>query len=248
MEKRYSGLRGQTNINLKQCLKVPNKIFFSKIKDGRWTRPELAPFTKDHLENINGGPAFTPDGKRLYFYSVNRPGGLGDMDVWYVEKRGDSWGEPLNAGDSFNSKGINWTPSFNRKGYAYTFLPRAQKYLYKEHQFSKPENFRVYKGYNTVFPYVVSKDGSYLIFASSVRGQGYGELDLYISLRDSSGKWGLPLNMGDKVNTGKTERFPSLSPDGKYLFFMRHTEPDQDIFWVSTEIIDKLRKKSMDDK
>jgi len=47
--------------------------------------------------------------------------------------------------------------------------------------------------------------------------------------------------MGDKINTDKTERFPIVSPDGKYLFFMRHT-PGQDIFWVSTKIFDHIGK------
>jgi len=47
--------------------------------------------------------------------------------------------------------------------------------------------------------------------------------------------------MGEKVNIEKAESFPTVSPDGKYLFFMRHT-PGQDFFCVSTKIIDELKK------
>lgn len=53
--------------------------------------------------------------------------------------------------------------------------------------------------------------------------------------------WGEPINMGDKINTSTIERFPRVSPDGKYFIFMRHT-PGQDIFWVSTEVINELMK------
>ena len=55
-------------------------------------------------------------------------------------------------------------------------------------------------------------------------------------------KWGDPINMGDKINTSTRERFPMVSPDGKYFFFMRHTET-QDFFWVSTEVIENLKTK-----
>ena len=49
--------------------------------------------------------------------------------------------------------------------------------------------------------------------------------------------------MDEKVNTEKAERFPTVSPDGKYFFFMRHT-PGQDFFWVSAKIIDELKTQS----
>ena len=49
--------------------------------------------------------------------------------------------------------------------------------------------------------------------------------------------------MGEKDTTGKAERFPRVSPDGKYLFFMRHT-PGQDFFWVFIKIIDELKTQS----
>jgi hypothetical protein len=50
------------------------------------------------------------------------------------------------------------------------------------------------------------------------------------------------INMGPEINTELRERFRTVSPEGKYLFFMRHT-PGQDFFWVSAEVIDELRKE-----
>ncbi len=40
----------------------------------------------------------TADGGRIYFHS-ERPGGLGGMDVWYVDREGEGWGEPVNAAE-----------------------------------------------------------------------------------------------------------------------------------------------------
>ena len=40
--------------------------------------------------------------KRVYF-SSNRPGGFGGMDIWYVEKQGDKWSSPKNAGKGVNT-------------------------------------------------------------------------------------------------------------------------------------------------
>lgn len=51
--------------------------------------------------------------------------------------------------------------------------------------------------------------------------------------------------MGEPINTWAQERLPGVSPDGKYSFFTRWT-PDysQDVFWVSTSIINELRLQS----
>ena len=81
-----------------------------------------------------------------------------------------------------------------------------------------------------------------LILFSASHKDGFGSLDIYVCFKTEDDKWGTPINLGDQVNIDKIERFPTLSPDGKYLFFMRHTET-QDFFWVSTEIFDELRKK-----
>ena len=63
----------------------------------------------------------------------------------------------------------------------------------------------------------IAPDESYLIFSSHREG-GFGNGDLYISFNNNS-KWSEPVNMGVKVNTYMQERFPSVSPDGKFLFF-----------------------------
>lgn len=62
----------------------------------------------------------------------------------------------------------------------------------------------------------VSSAGDTLIFSSNKPG-GYGETDLYMSIR-VNGQWSEPLNLGNKINTSGKDEFPYLTKDG-YLIF-----------------------------
>ena len=64
----------------------------------------------------------------------------------------------------------------------------------------------------------ISKDGSMLYFVSD-RDGGIGGQDIWYSVKDSKGRWGEPANMGDVINTEFEEEAPSISEDGKTLYF-----------------------------
>ena len=221
--------------------KNSEQIYFSEFKEGSWTKPALAEFTKDHLTNLNGGPVFSPDGSRLYFYSVDRPGGFGDMDTWYVDRTETGWSKPINVGEPYNSSGDDWTPIFTSLGNAYKNFGRTIKYKYENGTFSNPDTIVIYEGFRPIFPVFISPDESYALF-DAVKEDGFGHLDLYISFKNENNHWKYPINMGNKINSEVWERFPMVSPDGKYFFFMKHTKT-QDFFWVSTEIFTDLKKQ-----
>jgi WD40-like Beta Propeller Repeat len=229
------------------AMKNSEQIYFSEFKEGTWTKPAIAEFIKDHLTCLNGGPSFTPDGNRLYIYSTGIEGGFGKKDVWYVKRIENGWSKPINAGEPLNTVDGDWTPSFNLSGYAfhmgnyaYNRNEKPLKFKYSDGKFSIPDTVVIQSGFRPVWAFYVSPAESYLIF-SGLNKEGFGSLDLYICFKTKDNKWGTPINMGDKINTEKMERFPVVSPDGKYLFFMRHTET-QDFFWVSTKIIDELKR------
>ena len=223
--------------------KATEQILYSKLENGSWTKPALAEFVKDFLTVSNGGPVFSLDGKKMFFYS-NRDGGFGDLDTYYVDRIEGNWSKPINAGKPYNSAGTDLTPSFSAKGNAYKNFHETIKYRYDNGVFSNPDTIVIYKDFNLRFPPYISPDESHIIFAAK-KEDGFGSLDLYISFKNASNQWGYPINMGNKINTSEVERFPIVSPDRKYLFFMRHTET-QDFFWISTEIFDELRKQSKD--
>jgi len=64
----------------------------------------------------------------------------------------------------------------------------------------------------------ISADGTLIVFVRCSDRQGYGGCDLYFS--DKKGdKWTKPENMGQPINTRGWESQPSLSADGKTLYY-----------------------------
>ena len=64
----------------------------------------------------------------------------------------------------------------------------------------------------------LSSDGSYMYFTACDRPGGLGSCDIYFSAY-SDGKWSMPVNLGSPVNTAYWESTPSISSDGKTLYF-----------------------------
>jgi hypothetical protein len=110
-------------------------------------------------------------------------------------------------------------------------------------------NEEINSGTANAHPFIAA-DESYILWDSR-RASGYGDADIYISFREQDGSWGKPINMGDKVNTERSEGGARVTPDGKYLFFGRNMgklKPtdkydDSDIFWVDAQVIEDLRPK-----
>lgn len=224
--------------------KNTEQIFYSKFTNGIWTKPKLAEFTEENPHGLNGGPVFSPDGKRIYFYQVKSPWVSSDMNTYYVEKKNGKWSnEPINVGKSYNSGSQDYSPIFTKKGIAYKNLwGKISKYTYESNNFTFIDSIVIHEGFRQAWNFYMHPNEEYVIFADMQEG-GYGDIDLYISFKTEEDEWGYPINMGDKINTKTRERFPMVSPDGKYLFFMRHT-PGQDFFWVSTDIIEKLKTQT----
>ncbi len=68
----------------------------------------------------------------------------------------------------------------------------------------------------------ISGDGTEIVFTSCQNSKGrltYGSCDLYISYLDGD-KWIEPTNIGQNVNTQNWESQPTLSADGKTLYFV----------------------------
>jgi hypothetical protein len=64
----------------------------------------------------------------------------------------------------------------------------------------------------------ITNDGNTIYFTSDRKG-GQGGTDIWMSRKLPTGHWGEATNMGPEVNTEMDEDFPSVSPDGKTLYF-----------------------------
>ncbi|MEJ7692141.1 OmpA family protein [Daejeonella sp.] len=65
----------------------------------------------------------------------------------------------------------------------------------------------------------ISPDGNYLFFTGCNRPDGLGRCDIYISKWEGS-EWSRPFNIGAPVNTPGWESQPSISADGRTLYFV----------------------------
>ena len=82
----------------------------------------------------------------------------------------------------------------------------------------------------------IDPDEKYMIFCS-MRPEGLGRGDLYISFKNDDGSWRKAVNVGDSINTKNHELCPFVTDDGRFLFYTSN----EDIFWVSTDIIKSLK-------
>ncbi|MCP4572233.1 MAG: hypothetical protein GY838_07750 [bacterium] len=216
-------------------------------KDG-WSGVQGLPFNEPFKED---GPCFAPDGQRLYFFS-QRPVRLGaakdDWDIWYVERRNGGWSDPLNPGPPLNTdrNEVFVAVAADRSLYFCTLGPPRIMWRSQHHDGAYLTPERLPEAVNTDLFYshpYVAPDESYLIF-SSTRPGGQGSADLYLTRRRSDGGWTAPRNLGPAVNTPAAERSPCVTPDGEYLFFVRHQLTDEgggyccgDVYWVSAEVL-----------
>jgi OOP family OmpA-OmpF porin len=90
-------------------------IYFSRLFNGEWL---IAQKMNDKI-NLDGfkskDPCLVPDGSIIYF-SSNRPGGYGKMDLWYesIDEDGRTYGEPVNMGPLFNTGENEVSPFFHQ--------------------------------------------------------------------------------------------------------------------------------------
>ena len=227
-------------------------IYYTKIENGRWTEPRVAPFSGKFADYDQ---CFAPDGNSIYFVSDRpRPGTPFIGDIWCTTRTVNGWSAPKNIGSPVNTDQNEACPSITKDGtlYFHAVYPDgigssdiyASKYL--DGTFSKPVNLgsAVNSKHNDSNAFI-APDESYIIFGSRRPG-GFGNGDLYISFRDKYGEWIEAIHMGDRVNSEHFEYCPSVSLDGKFLFFTRRDSSRNrkgDIYWMDAGIIEELRSE-----
>jgi hypothetical protein len=251
-------------------------IFHSRLVDGAWTEPAPAPFARDaHFMSYE--PHVTPDGKRLLFLS-DRPhveGGERNQDIWAVDRTAQGWGAPHVLAGTISTGDAEFFPSTTRDGTLYfTRQPKGDRtgFIYRARpqgdSYGPAEKLgpEVNCGTNR-FNAFIDPGERFIIVPAVGMPDTVGETDYYIVFRNARDEWSRPVNLGRLVNTtGGREYSASLSPDGKYLFFMTSrlnpaipglldrgaymelmdafTRPgngNATVYWMSAGFLDRLR-------
>jgi outer membrane protein OmpA-like peptidoglycan-associated protein len=89
------------------------KIYEAHKGEFDWENVQELPFNNDEYSTCH--PSLSPDGRRLYFTS-DMPGGYGGFDLYFVEKRGESWSMPINLGPDINTPQNEVFPFIHESG------------------------------------------------------------------------------------------------------------------------------------
>jgi len=145
--------------------------------------------------------------------------------IYLAVKKGEVWGKPMNITPSVASDGNMDIVSLSYDGQkmllAVTdqFTSNIYMSVYENKRWTpavslgKPVNSKYYEAHACFSP-----DGKTIYFSSN-RKESIGGMDIFRSKQLENGTWGEPVNLGPGINTILNEDAPTMSPDGKRLYF-----------------------------
>lgn len=197
-------------------------------------------------------PLLSPDGGTLYFartfHSSNKGGKKAGQDIWFAEKKGNSFSRPKNL-DRLN----------NDKNNVVVGVAKNRGRLYLLNQFSRKKNKTIpglsYSNYNdslgkwgepmplevpgleiegNFYSAYVHPDEDIILWTLPGEVDSLGN-DIFISTSDDQGEtWTIPLPLGIRINTEQDEISPFYDKEKEILYFSRNRvddEFDYDIYY-----------------
>jgi len=226
-----------------QTAEAKVRVLHSRVTDGSWSPPEPVNLSagahKDEMEAF-----FAPDGKHVYFAPYDE--GL-DVRIWQVEIVGDQWIDPVPLSGPIADSPAFFPTTADSGAIYYTNIMERQPYRARRGADGAWQIEPL--GIESVIHPFVAPDESFVLVDSRA-DDSHGKADIYVAFATSDGGWSKPVNLGDSVNSEYSETCPSLSDDGKYLFFSRYDEPDEvaQIYWVDSGVIENARQRRLIEK
>ena len=195
-------------------------------KDG-WTSPYPASFNGDY-RNHEAHLAF--DNTLLFFGSSRPPQPYG---LWLTKRTEQGWSEPHRLADGmYLTSSENGNIYYGMESAEGSFIVKTRlidgrllEPIVQNIKFADPGIRQTF-----IFHPAIAPDESYIIFDNNY--------ELFVCFRDKDDSWGDAVSLSKLLDV-TNPTIPSISPDGKYLFFASQN----DLHWVSTEIIQKLKAK-----
>lgn len=249
-----------------------NEDFFeSTYSNGKWSLATPIPGDVNTTNN-EGAQHISQDGSILFFTGCNFANGNGSCDIYYSLYLNGSYTKPINAGRNINTEYWETQPSLSADKKNLYFVARDpstiggsdiyMSTLSDKGKWGVPLNLG--KTINTTgnesCPYI-HPDNETLYFTSDGH-PGYGGEDLYLSRKDSAGKWGKPINLGYPINTIENEGSLVIAANGStaycasdralgkggldlYTFTLRpEMQPTKTLF-VKGKVIDSITQKGI---
>ncbi len=196
--------------------------------------------TKNPLALVNSpldeqNPVLSPDGKTLYFTIANHPQNIAGKrdpgDIWISRWIENAWSAPIHGGPVLNNRGYNGVAGISRDGSQLYLLshytkagvnPTTQGISVAQQNgmdWSQPKNISIpyFLNRSSMLSGHWQEDQSVFVFSAESYNSLGGE-DLYVT-RQREGQWTEPINLGSTINTTFQEMSPTLSGDGRKLYF-----------------------------
>lgn len=206
--------------------------YITHFKDGRWQKPYLAPYYKEHQSytyQLN-----IPHSDQLIFIAdlrtKNDVSDHPNYNFWSINKSKLDREQPKELGPQKLIENYNSQPSITQNGTIYfssltpdwskqlSYKMEKQNGAYLEPVLFEPVNqWRSQEDWK-VGPFAMAADESFLVV--SIQDFNDGNTDLYISFNKNN-TWTAPKKLEAGISTPEVEAFPYITADGKYLVFTR---------------------------
>jgi Tol biopolymer transport system component len=179
---------------------------------------------------------FTPDGARIYFAAYNE--GL-DVRIWAVDRDREERRSPRQLGPPVADEPAFY-PTTTTEGIIY-YSNIVKRRIFKA-RISGDSVAEVQDTGLEAMHAFISPDESFVLLDRREGGRD-DDADIFVAFRHEDGSWSRLVNLGPAVNTDFTETCPSLSADGRFLFFSRYDEPNEvsNIYWVRAAVVEAAR-------
>ena len=190
--------------------------------------------------------SFSDKNNKTIVFSSNREGSLGDIDLSTGKNKSDiyetkvdknlKWSTPVLLPPAISTEVNEGQPWVSKKGdmIFFTRCPEAKGkknkcglYMAKK-QGSTWGDAELLPFNNDTVQFghpCLSSDGK-ILYLSSRKAGGFGGSDIWSCTFDvKKAEWGQLKNVGPEVNTSGNEVFPTLSDDGKHLYFSSDYHP-----------------------
>jgi outer membrane protein OmpA-like peptidoglycan-associated protein len=177
---------------------------------------QRVPISPLNTPGNEGAQTMSADGKWMFFTACSRPDGKGSCDIYFARQTANGWSIPVNLGQPVNTPFTETQPTFSADGRTLYFISNRSggmggNDIWKativafgsngKPIFSAPVNLgkEVNSEKGEASPFI-HPDGHTLYF-SSKGWPGMGEMDIFVTRRDSLGNWQKPENLGYPINT-----------------------------------------------
>jgi Tol biopolymer transport system component len=217
-------------------------IYFSKLENNKWKPVQQMDFTEGKKVG-EMHPFISPKGDKIFFTAHDEftlPEHKESVKIWTVNRLENSWSKATQLDSPVNDDFVFYLNQAKNGDLYYFNISKFKTYYAPNKNGKFPEVHEVGIGGVHAF---MSPSLDYIVVNSRNRENTERKSDIYVYFKEKDGTWSKAINLGKGVNTNFGETCPSITPDGKYLFFSRYNEEGgvPNFYWASTEIISKLK-------